>query len=88
MLKRVFAFEVLACVRGGRRRMLSVIKDEPVASRILEHLGLPSQVPPLGRAAEEPQADLRRTVPPCDESAQPPAPECFDQRSGSIDFVE
>jgi hypothetical protein len=88
LLKRVFAIEVLACACGGQRRVLSVIKDERVASRILEHLGLPSQALPLDRAAEEPQGEMWPTGPPTDEHAQPPAPGDFDQRWGTIDFAE
>ena len=30
-------------------RLLSVIQDEPVAHRILEHRGLPARAPPRGR---------------------------------------
>ena len=69
LLKRVLALEVLACARGGRRRMLAVIKDERVARQILEHLGLPSQAPPLGRATPEPQSELWPRGPPLDDTA-------------------
>jgi hypothetical protein len=88
LLKRVFALEVLACACGGRRRVLSVIKDERVARRILDHLGLPSQVPLLATAAPQPQGELWPTGPPVDELAQAPAPDEYDQRSGTIDFAE
>jgi hypothetical protein len=88
LLKRVFALEVLACACGGRRRILAVIKDERVACRILDHLGLPSQVPPLARAALVPQADLWPTGPPVDDHAHSPAPDDLDQRGPTFDFAE
>jgi hypothetical protein len=59
-----------------RRRVLSVTKDEQAARKILEHLDLPSQVPPLGAAAVEPQGDL---WPPTDKLALPPVPADCDQ---------
>ena len=80
LLKRVFAIEVLACVCGGRRRMLAVIHDRKVARRILEHLGLPAEPLPLGRVPPKPQSELWPTGPPADEHCQAPAPEDFDQR--------
>jgi hypothetical protein len=67
--------------------MLAVIKDEQVARQILEHLGLPSQAPPLGRATPEPQSELWPTGPPLDDTAQPPAPDDVDQR-WSEDFAQ
>jgi hypothetical protein len=42
-----------------RRRVLSVIKDERVARRILDHLALLSQAPPVGGRIEE----TERTTP-------------------------
>ena len=80
LLKRVFAIEVLACACGGRRRVLAVIQDRQVARKILEHLGLPAEPLPLGKAAPEPQTELWPTGPPGDEYSQAPAPEDFDQR--------
>ncbi len=88
LLKRVFALEVLACVCGGQRRVLAVIKDERVTRKILAHLGLPNEAPRLEPAPSEPQGDLWPTGPPLDELAQPPAPEEYDQRWGTIDFAE
>jgi hypothetical protein len=37
-LKRVFALEMLACACGIPRRVISVIKDEQMARRILDQL--------------------------------------------------
>jgi hypothetical protein len=84
---------VLVCACGGRRRVLSVIKDERVARTILDHPWLPSQAPPLERAAPQPQGDLWPTGPPTDELAQPPAffeslRIEYDQRLGIFDFAE
>jgi hypothetical protein len=73
-----------------RRRVipLAVINDERVTRQILEHVGLPSQALPLGRAAEEPQGEMWPTGPPRDELAQPAPPDEFDQRWGTVDFAE
>jgi hypothetical protein len=88
LLKRVFALDVLACVCGARRRVMAVIKDEQVARKLLDHLGLPSIVPELGRAPESPQGELWATGPPHDEFAQAPAPEDFDQRLATSDLSD
>ena len=81
LLKRVFLLDVLACVCGGQRRALAVIRDLQVARKILEHLGLPSKPLPPGRVEEPPQREFWGTGPPCDgDVAQVPAPEDFDQR--------
>ena len=51
LLKRVFEIDVLACPRcGARRELIATITDGPVARRILEHLGLPADPPPLAPA--------------------------------------
>jgi hypothetical protein len=42
LLRRSFAFDVLACrLCGARRKVLAVITDLPVVRRILRHLHLP-----------------------------------------------
>jgi hypothetical protein len=77
LLKRVFALDVLACVCGAKRRVMAVIKDDRVARKILEHLGLPSRAPEMGRV----QSEQWSTGPPRDDLCHPaPAPEDFDQR--------
>jgi hypothetical protein len=68
--------------------VLAVIKDERVTRKILAHLGLPEEAPRLAPAPEVPQGDLWPTGPPRDEYAQPPAPEEYDQRWGTIDVAE
>ena len=50
LMKRAYAIDVLICPRcQGPMRLLSVIQDERVARRILEHLSLPARAPPRGR---------------------------------------
>ena len=50
LLKRAYAVDVLTCPRcAGPMRRVSVVKDERVARRILEHLHLPARAPPRGR---------------------------------------
>ena len=49
LMKRAYALDVLVCPRcQGPMRLVSVIQDERVAARILEHLGLPARAPPRG----------------------------------------
>jgi hypothetical protein len=51
LLKRVFAFDVLECPRcAGRLEIIAFIAEGSVAKRILDHLGLDAQGPPLARA--------------------------------------
>jgi len=43
LLKRVFAVDVLRCVKcDGRRRVLAVVDEPAAVKKILEHIGLPS----------------------------------------------
>jgi hypothetical protein len=45
-MRRSFGFDVLACDRcGGRLRLIALIQQAAVISRILTHLGLPVEVP-------------------------------------------
>jgi hypothetical protein len=51
LLRKVFAIDVLECPRcGGRLELIAIISEPGVAKRILDHLGLASQAPPLARA--------------------------------------
>jgi hypothetical protein len=46
LMKRTFGFDVLACPDcGGRLRLVALIDEGLVSRRILEHLGLPADVP-------------------------------------------
>ena len=42
--------DVLACPCGGRRRLVADISEREVIVAIVEHLGLPSEAPPIARA--------------------------------------
>jgi hypothetical protein len=88
LLKRVFALDVLACVCGARRRVMAVIKDERVARKILEHLGLPAQAPEMGRVPDPAQSELWPSGLPFDETCQAPAPDEFDQRLAECESQE
>jgi hypothetical protein len=52
LLKRVFLEDVLACPCGGRRRIVSDVQERSAVIAILEHLGLPSEAPPIARARD------------------------------------
>jgi len=55
-MRRVFGIDVLTCEHcGGRRRLIALITDRLVAGRILRHLGLLSEAPPLAAARPPPQ---------------------------------
>ena len=57
LLKRTFKFDVLQCARcGGRRSLIAVIQDPPVARAILEHLGLPAHTPAIAPSRAPPLA--------------------------------
>jgi hypothetical protein len=59
LLKRVFEIEILRCARcGARMRVVAFITDRKASARILEHLGLPSHFPPLGKARAPPKLPL------------------------------
>jgi hypothetical protein len=47
LLLRVFREDLLACPCGGRREVISFIKERVVIERILGHLGLPTTGPPI-----------------------------------------
>jgi hypothetical protein len=45
-MARTFGFDVLACPRcGGRLRLIALIEDTAVISRILRHLRVPTEIP-------------------------------------------
>jgi len=59
LMRRVFELDVLRCEHcGGRRKLIALIQDPFVARRILEHLGLPSEPPPVAPARAPPQGVL------------------------------
>src|SRR5690606_17060428 len=55
LMRRPFAFDVLACPRcGGRLRLIALIEETTVVTRILRRLGLPSDLPALAPARSPP----------------------------------
>ena len=48
LLQRVFLIDILRCNCGGRRRVLTMVRDPAAIVRILSHLGLPTGFPPRG----------------------------------------
>ena len=76
LLRRVFLVEVLVCSAcGGERRPVQVVKEGPVARKILDHLALPTTVP--RPSPWRPEPDLwDETGPPND----------WDQRAPEIDW--
>lgn len=59
LLRRSFEIDVFQCPNcPGRMRVLAYLDEPTVTARILEHLGLPSDAPPIAPARERPQLDL------------------------------
>jgi hypothetical protein len=55
-MRRSFGIDVLACPRSrGRLRLIAVIEDPAVVTRLLRHLGLSTQIPEA-RPARPPRA--------------------------------
>ena len=57
-MKRVFAIDVLVCPHcGGTRRLIALLTDGLVVHKILAHLGLSTEPPPIApaRAPLEPE---------------------------------
>jgi hypothetical protein len=53
LMRRSFDVDVLACARcGGRLHLLAVITETESVRRLLAHLGLSSDAPPLARARD------------------------------------
>jgi hypothetical protein len=53
LLRRSFRVDVLECPRcHGRLRVLAVLTEREPVGRILAHLGMPTQAPPLARARD------------------------------------
>jgi hypothetical protein len=53
LLRRSFAVDVLKCPKcHGRLRVMAVITEREPVRRILAHLGMPTEAPPLARARD------------------------------------
>jgi len=58
-MRRVFGVDVLRCMRcGSRRRLVSLITERTVIVRILAHLALATDPPPVQPARAPPQLEL------------------------------
>ena len=56
LLKRVFLIDILKCHKcGGRRELISVIQDSNTVSKILDHVGIPSEPPRFEPARAPPE---------------------------------
>ena len=53
MLKRVFDFELERCACGGKLKFVASIEQPDVIEKILTHLGLSPQPPPIAPARQE-----------------------------------
>ena len=58
LLRRVFHIEVFLCDCGGQRRLLAAILEPEPIRRILLHLGLPADPPPVAPARAPPGVAL------------------------------
>ena len=70
LMRRSFGFDVLACPRcGGRLRLIAFIEHPVVIRRILNHLGLPTEIPEPRSARDPPRradvlpADIPDVIP-------------------------
>ena len=55
LMRRAFSLDVLACPRcGSRMRLIATIEDPAVVKKILNHLGLSTEVPEAQRARPPP----------------------------------
>jgi len=59
LMKRVFEIDVLVCDHcGGRRRIIAFVTETAVVQKILVHLGLPHEPPPIAPARSPPELPL------------------------------
>ena len=55
----MFGDEIAACSKcGGKLKLISLIKDPAVIRPILEHVGLPTELPPVAPARSPPQREF------------------------------
>jgi hypothetical protein len=64
LLRKVFAIDVLACPRcAGRLEIIAFIAEPSIARRILDHLGLDAQGPPIARVRPDDPAGAADQAP-------------------------
>ena len=87
-IRRSFAIDALICDCGGRRELIAVIEHKPTVCKILEHLGLESELPAFAAPRGPPLFDEV-------EAEAPAADDGFDVGDGAevrivadLDFVE
>jgi len=79
LLRRVFFIDALKCPRcSAAMVVLALISDPPVVARILRHLRLPTEPPPLAPARGSVDAQLRVLCPPRHFDPDDPAGDPLD----------
>lgn len=74
LLKRSFAIDVTACSScGGKMRLISHIDEPLVITRILGHVGLPSEAPRVFPARAPPQGSLFESLSPQNDDFYQPS---------------
>jgi hypothetical protein len=64
LLRRSLSVDALECPKcHGRLRVVAAIPEREPVRRILAHLGLPTEPPPIARA-RDPTEDVRHDEPP------------------------
>jgi hypothetical protein len=54
LLRRCFSIDILTCPCGGAFKLIALIKATASIQRLLEHLGLPTVIPPIAPARAPP----------------------------------
>ena len=74
LIKRSFAIDILLCGScGGRMRLVSHIEEPTVVTRILGHLGLPTDAPKLFPPRAPPQVEMFDSFAPLHDEFHQPA---------------
>jgi hypothetical protein len=74
LMQRTFGLDVLACPScGGRLRLVALIEQRTVVTRIVAHLGLPTELP-VPRPARSPPDEASVCAPPAEDSTDVFAP--------------
>ena len=55
LLKRVFDIDIAHCACGGKLKIIAVIEEPDVIEKILKHIGLDPQPPPITPARRRAQ---------------------------------